>query len=61
MRRHAGVDDCDKDEDEGQGREGGEFFAGGEVGYFPYGRVHADELEDEVAEGGTIEDLESEM
>jgi len=53
----AGVDDGEDDEDDGDDGEGGKGFTDRHVGEFAQGFVHADELEEEVGQGGEIEHL----
>lgn len=53
-----GDGDCDEEQHDCDDREEREGFAGREVvGAARRGRVHADEFEDEVGEGGVVEEL----
>ncbi len=56
----AGVCDCENNQDDGDDGEGGEGVADGVVGVVAVlvlFLVHADEFEEEVGEGGDVEEL----
>lgn len=56
-RAHDGVDDGGDDQQDRKDGEGGEFLSGGEVGLQVGWLVHADQLEEEVAEGSEVDAL----